>query len=147
MTILGIWTGVAFFWPEVSVNQTEPLNEDPFSAPFTIENSGNFAITDVGASCTINDEKDARNMNIRNVNEVNYSLPIQNLDAKEKSTIYCKEKVIQLTPPVFADVTLQVSYHPSFTPWIIRRRSFRFRTLQEADTKTRWIPMALSDRN
>jgi hypothetical protein len=149
LAFFGLWTGIAYFWPEISVNATEPLNDDPFSAPFIIENSGNFAITSVNAKCVPISVRNANGANLNEGEVRNYMKPIPILAAKEKGSIQCAiSPVILFTPSAnFADVVLVVSYHPAFTPWINKQMSFRFHTVQQSDSHLRWEPKGLTDPN
>jgi hypothetical protein len=147
LSIFGLWTLIAYFLPQVSVNATDPLSDDPFSAPFIVENSGNFPLSSVQASCEITKMRSAGNVEENNATITNYMIPIPNLKSKDKSSVFCKNNLMRWTPPISADAIVQISYHPVLTPWVVRKLRFRFRTVQSSDSKVHWIPLSLSDPN
>ena len=128
--LLGIAQGIFWVLPEVSVSPEFPLKNDPFSAPFIVLNSGQFAIHNVETSCAINKVVNiSSNSEQSNNFNSNYMPMLAQLESGEKTTIGCGELVMYSSTPIsYADVTLVITYRPSFVWWISRTKRVRFQT-------------------
>ena len=144
--LLGLLQGVFWLLPEVSVNPESPLNPDPFSAPFVVQNSGQFSVHNVDVSCYTNTVViPGQRMSERNLVWSNGMPPLPQLEPGEKTTIHCaREGAVEYSSPItYADVSLIISYRPSFA-WFSRSKQIRFQTRPQSDGRLRWEPEALS---
>ena len=83
--LLGIAQGVFWLLPEVSISPELPLNRNPFSAPFIVQNSGQFPIHNVDTSCVVNELLDFDDELQQGNNFAQYldSVPVLAVEAQE----------------------------------------------------------------
>jgi hypothetical protein len=149
-TILGLLTAILFFTARVSVMPgpilkiSDPFIADPFTATFTLSNEGAFSIYDLHFSCihnriVVNDATGLVTVgNTRGIDEVN-NYDVKEVRASEKTTTTC------YFPPWSvrkADVSIEVTYRPSFSLWR-KTQLFRFVTELQNDGSYQWLPLAL----
>jgi hypothetical protein len=148
--LFAFWTMIAYFLPDLSVDAEEPRSSDPLSALFTVENNGNFAVTQLHEAWSI-DYLDPSGKILSHGDGV-YFEPVKRVESKRKFDLSCDdflkhdhtyEYMFGVKPPEPSEIklTVELTYRPSFAPWINRHKLARFHTVQQADLKTRWEPL------
>jgi len=125
--LLGIWTGLTYFAPQLSATPSTTLIEsDPMSTYFLIANEGNnFATDGMGNHIAMA--------------ETNI-IPVfrSRFPSKDKIGLPCLT-FLKFQPLAKGDISIIVQYRPSFWPY--RKSSeYRFRTQKGDGGKLYWIP-------
>lgn len=108
----------------MSVTPGETLRtSNPFTTVFVLHNEGQFPMYGIDFDCTANNVLYANN--VRAINNTGKASPftVPRLEANAKTSTPCYLP-IDLGKPLMAEVTVSVSYRPSFFPF---RRTARFR--------------------
>jgi len=140
--VLGAVSLFYFFTWRISITPGATLkNSDPFATMFILQNDGQFSIYDIEFSCVLNDVKYGNNVELSKIlsHIGTFNVPI--LDANAKTSTPCYLSFGTSHPAMRADVTLFVSYRPSFYPFR-RTKSFRYFATLKDDNTYAWIPMA-----
>jgi len=128
--------------PSISVSNLPPMNEsDPFTTPFTINNSGWLTAYDVHAECYVKDVKAEHDESFSNFHTVDTNTAdVGELAAKETASLPCAfNRMFKTAPVVSADIAITVSYRPAFYPYRVQK-PFRFVTAQDSHGNLRWLP-------
>lgn len=146
-----VGSAVGMYWyasPKVVINASALLNPvEPFSAPFTITNEGNFAIQHVTFRCVVLDAGDDFNTHI----VMPHGSPggssgdvIPELNPSETSTVGCSFPFFFEHPVTHADVEIFVKYKPDWMPWH-QEKPFRFAITRDTEGRLKWMPRAMSE--
>jgi hypothetical protein len=143
---------VGMYWyasPKVMVNVSELLNPvEPFSAPFTISNNGNFAIHHVTFRCVVLHAGDDFNTHIvmppGSPGAASSDAIVPELNPGETSTVGCPFPFFFEHPVTHADVEIFVKYKPEWQPWH-QEKPFRFAITRDSQGHLRWMSRAMSE--
>jgi hypothetical protein len=140
--IPGIVIGILSVLPMPTVTPGELLDRsDPFSASFRVSNDGFFALHAVQFECEIN-IIDSRGVKIlRTLGHEPIDFPIGDLASHGFTTTFCTTGIKGLDLPIFAHITIRLSFRPDFLPWR-SSRTFPIQTVTGQDGLIHWIPVS-----
>lgn len=143
LTIIVAWLSLS---PSITVVPTRTLDlKDPLATPFVITNESMLPIHSVEILCGINEIRfAAMHSSVKSLSLGYVKPPIRILHHKEQSTFLCPPAITYETPLDFGDITIDVSYCPSFIFWR-RRYSARFVTEKDVTGIVHWYPKPLQD--
>lgn len=120
---------------------------DPFSAPFTITNTGTISsMNNVTFRCVIRKVQDESGggVVVAPAGITPTGLNIPEIGPGETSTNGCPFPFELSAPVVAADLEIIVKYRPDWIPWE-REKSFRFGVVKNKDGQMTWMPRATSE--
>ncbi len=137
--VLTVVVGVLQFSSRISVLPTTPINpSDSFSVPFIVKNEGLLAIYDVKFSCHYDQIKDLNENTWTNASQVNVHR-VREIGAGQQATVTCNKIRGDITF-AHADMSIIVSFRPSFIPWRKEPLPVRFIVERGSDGQLYWLP-------
>jgi hypothetical protein len=138
----------AFFSSSIAVTPSDPLSENPASAPFVISNTSQFfTLKEVKASCDIDlDEVGTKDAFLASTGW-DHNPTIPDLGPGGTDTINCGQagaKFQDYTTRA-ADIVITVEYKLSIVAFYQKRSMVRFITRRTNDGRLRWVPYGLHD--
>jgi hypothetical protein len=140
---LGLVSQVYFFTWRLSVAPGPTLKDsNPFTSMFVLQNDGQFSLYAIQFSCTSNTVKTANHIQFERMLGSTQSYDVAELAANDRTSTPCFVGYESSGPVLSADITLNVSYRPSFSPFR-RSKHFRFTATRKDDGTYAWIQTAL----
>ncbi|HEX7316420.1 MAG TPA: hypothetical protein VF297_21130 [Pyrinomonadaceae bacterium] len=132
-----------YFSSRLTVSSASPLNlSDPFSTFFIVSNDGALAVYDVRFWCKYNHIKYAAIAEFKEGGSFDVTRDVGKIEAGDKASVPCIPPGYVKAPLTKADVSIGVSFQPSFIPWRIQR-GFRFVGERDPDDVLHWFPQPL----
>lgn len=138
--LLASFAQIYFSTWRISVSPGETLKEfDPFATMFILNNEGQFAINDVKFLCILNHVSYPNDLRIDQSagDDAEFNVPVLEANAKTSTPCYLP---VSFGPPSVVDVTITVSYRPSFYPFR-KVGYFRFVAQRKDNGSYLWVPM------
>jgi hypothetical protein len=121
--------------PEVSLQP--PLDPDNvMTTRFVISNQGMLSLEDVNVASFLKNFRDANNNTI-GIGSSDYTYAAGELQPGEGKTLPFAPFIKTSTPVVHGDLSLIVSFSPSYLPFWKKTKGFKFSVVQQSDGRSR----------
>jgi hypothetical protein len=113
--------------PQILVSPQQQITKnDPFSAPFRVENVGYLPFRLTSLTCYLDHATFPHDIIMRN-NVTAYQRKEVRLESQESETVQCPPPVGLPFPPNYAEIVIVVEYRPLLLPFTFRRYFLTFR--------------------